>query len=253
VLVTGPTGSGKTTTLYAALAKINSPDLNILTIEDPVEIPLKGVGQVQINPKIELTFASGLRAFLRQDPDVIMVGEIRDLETAEIAIQASLTGHLVLSTVHTNDAAGAITRLVDMGVQPFLVASSLVGVLAQRLVRVLCKECRRPYAPTHEERQQAGLSDEIMARAGNPSVVYKAQGCAACNNTGYQGRTGIYELMLVDDDVRQLILRNVDSATIKKAAIERGMLTLIQHGAYKVACGVTTAAEVLSVTAEDIH
>src|SRR5512137_924158 len=253
VLVTGPTGSGKTTTLYAALAKINSPDLNILTIEDPVEIPLRGVGQVQVNPKIELTFASGLRSFLRQDPDVIMVGEIRDLETAEIAIQASLTGHLVLSTVHTNDAAGAITRLVDMGVQPFLVASSLVGVLAQRLVRVLCPDCRKPYAPTREEREQVGLSDEILRQAGNPSVVYKAQGCPACQSTGYQGRTGIYELMLVDDDVRALILKSVDSSTIKAAAVNHGMLTLMQHGAYKVARGITSAAEVLSVTAEDAH
>jgi general secretion pathway protein E len=253
VLVTGPTGSGKTTTLYAALSKINSPDLNILTIEDPVEIPLKGVGQVQVNPKIELTFAGGLRAFLRQDPDVIMVGEIRDLETAEIAIQASLTGHLVLSTVHTNDAAGAITRLVDMGVQPFLVASSLVGVLAQRLVRVLCPECRAPYTPTLEEREQVGLSDEILAQAGNPKAIYKAAGCVACQRTGYLGRTGIYELMLVDDDIRALVLKNTDSSTIKRAAVDRGMLTLMQHGAYKVALGVTTAAEILSVTAEDRH
>jgi general secretion pathway protein E len=253
VLVTGPTGSGKTTTLYAGLAKINSPDLNILTIEDPVEIPLEGIGQVQVNPKIELTFANGLRSFLRQDPDVIMVGEIRDLETAEIAIQASLTGHLVLSTVHTNDAAGAITRLVDMGVQPFLVASSLVGVLAQRLVRVLCPLCKKPYVPTREEREQAGLTDAILARAGNPAHLYKAVGCPACNQTGYQGRTGIYELMMVDDDVRPLILKSVDATTIKRAAVERGMVTLMEHGAYKVACGVTTAAEVLSVTAEDIR
>ncbi len=253
VLVTGPTGSGKTTTLYAGLAQINSPDLNILTIEDPVEIPLKGVGQVQVNPKIELTFAGGLRSFLRQDPDVIMVGEIRDLETAEIAIQASLTGHLVLSTVHTNDAAGAITRLVDMGVQPFLVASSLVGVLAQRLVRVLCSECKEAYVPTREERDQVGLSDDIWEQAGSPQKIFKAAGCPACQRTGYQGRTGIYELMLVDDDVRQLILKNVDSTTIKRAAVHHGMLSLLQHGAYKVARGITTAAEVLSVTAEDIH
>jgi general secretion pathway protein E len=253
VLVTGPTGSGKTTTLYASLAKINSPDLNILTIEDPVEIPLKGVGQVQVNPKIDLTFASGLRSFLRQDPDVIMVGEIRDLETAEIAIQASLTGHLVLSTIHTNDAAGAITRLVDMGVQPFLVASSLVGVLAQRLVRVLCPECKEAYVPTAEEREQAGLTEKILKMAGNPRHLYRATGCAACQHTGYQGRTGIYELMLVDDDVRPLILKQVDATTIKRAAVERGMVTLLEHGAYKVAKGITTAAEVLSVTAEDIR
>jgi general secretion pathway protein E len=253
VLVTGPTGSGKTTTLYGALAQINSPDLNILTIEDPVEIPLRGVGQVQVNPKIELTFANGLRSFLRQDPDVIMVGEIRDLETAEIAIQASLTGHLVLSTVHTNDAAGAITRLVDMGVQPFLVASSLVGVLAQRLVRVLCPSCKKPYVPTQEERDTIGLTDAILAEAGHPTHLYKAVGCPACGGNGYQGRTGIYELMLVDDDVRPLILKSVDATTIKRAAVERGMLTLMEHGAYKVAKGITTAAEVLSVTAEDIR
>jgi general secretion pathway protein E len=253
VLVTGPTGSGKTTTLYAGLAKINAPDLNILTIEDPVEIPLKGIGQVQVNPKIELTFANGLRSFLRQDPDVIMVGEIRDLETAEIAIQASLTGHLVLSTVHTNDAAGAITRLVDMGVQPFLVASSLVGVLAQRLVRVLCTQCKQAYVPTIEERQLAGLTDAILAKAGNPKHLYRATGCAACNETGYQGRTGIYELMMVDDDVRPLILKSTDATTIKRAAVERGMITLMEHGAYKIARGITTAAEVLSVTAEDIR
>ncbi len=253
VLVTGPTGSGKTTTLYAALSKINAPDLNILTIEDPVEIPLRGIGQVQVNPKIDLTFANGLRSFLRQDPDVIMVGEVRDLETAEIAIQASLTGHLVLSTVHTNDAAGAITRLVDMGVQPFLVASSLVAILAQRLVRVLCPECKKPYVPTREERDQIGLSDDIWKKAGSPAAVFKAQGCGACQQTGYLGRTGIYELMLVDDAVRQLVLQSVDSGTIKKAAVENGMLTLLQHGAYKIARGITTAAEVLSVTAEDIN
>jgi general secretion pathway protein E len=252
MLVTGPTGSGKTTTLYAALSKINSPNLNILTIEDPVEIQLRGAGQVQVNPKIELTFASGLRSFLRQDPDVILVGEIRDLETAEIAIQASLTGHLVFSTLHTNDAAGAVTRLVDMGVQPFLVASSLHGVLAQRLVRVLCRECKKPYAPTQEELDAAHITPRILAEAGNPKVLYKSAGCPACQGTGYQGRTGIYELMLVDDDVRQLILKNVDSNTIKKKAVERGMLTLLEHGASKIARGITTAAEVLSVTAEDI-
>jgi len=253
VLVTGPTGSGKTTTLYAALSKINSPNLNILTIEDPVEIQLKGVGQVQVNPKIDLTFANGLRSFLRQDPDVILVGEIRDRDTADIAIQASLTGHLVFSTLHTNDAAGAMTRLADMGVQPFLVASSLVGVLAQRLVRVLCKECKSAYSPTKEELEQAGITPTVLAKAGNPRVLNRSQGCPACQNTGYQGRTGIYELMLVDDDIRQLILKNVDSQTIKKAAVDRGMLTLLEHGAFKVARGITTAAEVLSVTAEDLH
>jgi general secretion pathway protein E len=253
VLVTGPTGSGKTTTLYGALAKINSPDLNILTIEDPVEIQLKGVGQVQVNPKIDLTFANGLRSFLRQDPDVIMVGEIRDLETAEIAIQASLTGHLVLSTIHTNDAAGAITRLADMGVQPFLVASSLVGVLAQRLVRMLCPACKEAYEPSAEELAQASITPAILARAGNPRRLYRAVGCPQCQRTGYAGRTGIYELMLVDDEIRQLILKNVDSSTIKARAVAGGMMTLLEHGAYKVAMGETTAAEVLSVTAEDLH
>ncbi|HQR29666.1 MAG TPA: type II secretion system ATPase GspE [Anaeromyxobacteraceae bacterium] len=252
VLVTGPTGSGKTTTLYGALAKINSPDLNILTIEDPVEIQLKGVGQVQVNAKIDLTFANGLRSFLRQDPDVIMVGEIRDLETAEIAIQASLTGHLVLSTIHTNDAAGAITRLADMGVQPFLVASSLVGVLAQRLVRMLCPACKEAYEPSAEELAQAGITPAILARAGNPRRLYRAVGCPNCQRTGYSGRTGIYELMLVDDEIRQLILKNVDSQAIKAKAVAGGMMTLLEHGAYKVAQGETTAAEVLSVTAEDI-
>ena len=187
VLVTGPTGSGKTTTLYGGLAKINSPDLNILTIEDPVEYQLEGVGQMQVNPKIDLTFANGLRSFLRQDPDVIMVGEIRDLETAEIAIQASLTGHLVFSTVHTNDAAGAITRLVDMGVEPFLVASSLVGVLAQRLVRMLCPACKEAYEPTQDELDQVGISPAVLARAGNPRHLYRAVGCPLCQHTGYPG------------------------------------------------------------------
>jgi general secretion pathway protein E len=252
VLVTGPTGSGKTTTLYGALAKINSPDLNILTIEDPVEIQLKGIGQVQVNAKIDLTFANGLRSFLRQDPDVIMVGEIRDLETAEIAIQASLTGHLVLSTIHTNDAAGAITRLADMGVQPFLVASSLVGVLAQRLVRMLCPACKEAYEPSPEELAQAGITPEVLARAGNPRHLYRAVGCPSCQRTGYTGRTGIYELMLVDDEIRQLVLKNVDSQAIKARAVAGGMMTLLEHGSYKVAMGETTAAEVLSVTAEDI-
>jgi general secretion pathway protein E len=251
VLVTGPTGSGKTTTLYGGLAKINSPDLNILTIEDPVEIQLKGVAQVQVNAKIDLTFANGLRSFLRQDPDVIMVGEIRDLET-EIAIQASLTGHLVLSTIHTNDAAGAITRLADMGVQPFLVASSLVGVLAQRLVRMLCPACKEAYEPSPDELAQASISPAVLARAGNPRHLYRAVGCPLCQRTGYAGRTGIYELMLVDDEIRQLILKNVDSGTIKARAVAGGMMTLLEHGAYKVAKGETTAAEVLSVTAEDI-
>ncbi len=249
-LVTGPTGSGKTTTLYAALSKINRPDLNIMTIEDPVEYQLEGISQTPVNPKIELTFANGLRSFLRQDPDVIMVGEIRDLETAEIAIQASLTGHLVFSTVHTNDAAGAVTRLVDMGVEPFLVASSLMGVLAQRLVRTLCKECREDYLPTPEELKEIGITPKMLQEAGGK--LYRPTGCNECNNTGYRGRLGIYEMMMLDDDIRQLILKNVDSGTIKKQAVAKGMTTLMDDGARKVLRGVTSIAEVLSVTQEDM-
>src|SRR5438874_3932853 len=252
-LVTGPTGSGKTTTLYAAISKINRPDLNIMTIEDPVEYQPQGISQTPVNPKIELTFASGLRSFLRQDPDVIMVGEIRDRETAEIAIQASLTGHLVFSTVHTNGAAGAITRLIDMGVEPFLVASSLMGILAQRLVRVLCKDCREPYFPTAEELKEIGLTQE-QVRDTSGGMLYKPAGCEQCNHTGYRGRSGIYEMMLIDDEVRQLILKNVDSGTIKKAAVtSKGMLTLMDDGALKVLKGVTSIAEVLSVTREDLN
>jgi general secretion pathway protein E len=251
ILVTGPTGSGKTTTLYAALSRINTPDLNILTVEDPVEYQLRGISQMAINPKIGLSFAAGLRSFLRQDPDVIMVGEIRDRETAEIAIQASLTGHLVFSTVHTNDAASAITRLVDMGVEPFLVASSLMGVMAQRLVRRVCPHCRESYRPTAEELKEVALTPEAVARAGNPTI-YRAKGCDACGGTGYRGRTGIYELLLVDDDIRQLTLKNVDSSTIKRTGVQKGMLTLLDDGARKVLAGETTLAEVLSVTQEDI-
>lgn len=252
ILVTGPTGSGKTTTLYAALSKINRPDLNIMTIEDPVEYQLKGISQTPVNAKIELTFANGLRSFLRQDPDVIMVGEIRDLETAEIAIQASLTGHLVFSTVHTNDAAGAVTRLVDMGVEPFLVASSLMGVLAQRLVRVLCKDCRIPYFPTEEELKEIGLTP-AQVREASGGMLYKPVGCDECNHNGYRGRCGIYEMMLIDDEIRQLILKNVDSGSIKKQAVSaKGMRTLMDDGALKVLRGVTSIAEVLSVTQEDI-
>jgi general secretion pathway protein E len=252
ILVTGPTGSGKTTTLYGALSRINTIDLNILTVEDPVEYQLKGISQMAINPKIGLTFANGLRSFLRQDPDVIMVGEIRDKETAEIAIQASLTGHLVFSTVHTNDAAGAVTRLVEMGVEPFLVASSLTGILAQRLVRRVCPDCREQYVPTDEELREVGMTRETLKARFNTTKVYKAVGCAACNRNGYRGRTGIYEFLLVDDDVRQLVLKNVDSSTIKKKALEKGMRTLLDDGARKIAAGETTIAEVLTVTQEDI-
>ncbi len=266
ILVTGPTGSGKTTTLYACLAKINTPDLNILTVEDPVEYQLEGITQVPINPKIDLTFASVLRSYLRHDPDVIMVGEIRDGETASMAIQASLTGHLVFSTVHTNDAAGAITRLVDMGIEPFLVASSLVGLLAQRLVRRLCPDCRVLYTPTHDELRKLNIDPQAFF-AGQLRVpplrskytppprgqIYLARdgGCPKCSKSGYIGRMGIYELLLMDNEIRQLALKNTDSNSIKQAAIGRGMRTLRDDGAGKVLAGVTTIEEVLMVTAED--
>jgi general secretion pathway protein E len=246
VLVTGPTGSGKTTTLYGALAQINGTDKNILTIEDPVEIQLRGVGQVEVNPRIGLTFATGLRSFLRQDPNVILVGEIRDLETAEIAIQASLTGHLVFSTLHTNDAASAITRLVDMGVEPFLVGSSLVAVLAQRLVRVLCHGCREPYEPSDEEFRELGVR-----RPSQPVKAYRAGSCGRCGQTGYRGRVGIFELLLIDDEIRPLVTQNVDSKTIRRKAVERGMHTLRVDGARKVLTGVTSVAEVLRATEDE--
>lgn len=244
ILVTGPTGSGKTSTLYACLAKINKPDLNILTIEDPVEYQLKGVGQVQVNSKINLTFASGLRSFLRQDPDVIMVGEIRDRETAEIATQASLTGHLVLSTIHTNDAPGAITRLTDMQMEPFLIASSLLAAVAQRLVRTLCSHCKQEYTPTQEELDGLGLT-----RRQAPTL-WHGKGCAKCQNTGYSGRLGIFELMVVDDEIRHLILQRADSVTIKHKACERGMKTLRQDGVDKVVQGLTSIEELTRVTQE---
>jgi len=245
VLVTGPTGSGKTTTLYAALSRINATDKNIITIEDPVEIQLAGVGQIEVNSKIGLSFANGLRSILRQDPNVILVGEIRDLETAEIAIQASLTGHLVFSTLHTNDAPSAITRLVDMGVEPFLVGSSLVAVLAQRLVRVLCRDCKVPYEASSEELSELGIRDP-----GRPVQLYRPEGCAGCNYAGYRGRIGIMELMQIDDDIRNLVSQNIDSKTIKNAAVRAGMHPLRSDGARKVLAGHTSVAEVLRATEE---
>ncbi|MCL2314556.1 MAG: type II secretion system ATPase GspE [Proteobacteria bacterium] len=251
ILVTGPTGSGKTTTLYGALNRLNTPDVNILTVEDPVEYQLPGIGQMAIQPKIGLSFAAGLRAFLRQDPDIIMVGEIRDRETAQIAIEASLTGHLVLSTVHTNDSAGAVTRLVEMGIEPFLVASSLTTVLAQRLVRRLCTKCRVAYEPTEAEVAKLGVSLENFLALSHNKPIYKASECAACNKSGYRGRTGIYELLLVDDEIRQIVLKSTDSSAIKKRAILNGMTTLLDDGTAKVATGETSIAEVLSVTQED--
>jgi len=248
LLVTGPTGSGKTTTLYAALVRRNTPDVNILTVEDPIEYQIKGIGQMQVNPKINLTFAGGLRSFLRQDPYIILVGEIRDLETAEIAGQASLTGHLVFSTLHTNDSASALTRLVDMGVEPFLVSSSLIGVVAQRLLRVLCNDCKRSVVPTTE--QLAHI--DIKTNALNGGRVFEHVGCPTCLGTGFLGRTAIYEILDVTDEVRGMVLKNVDSTTIKKYAIENEkMRTLRMDGAEKVIKGITSIDEVLRITQSD--
>jgi general secretion pathway protein E len=241
-LVTGPTGSGKTTTLYAALNRINTSGKNIVTIEDPVEYELKGVGQIQVNPKTELTFARGLRSILRHDPDIIMVGEIRDLETVEIAIQASLTGHMVFSTLHTNDAATALTRLVDMGAEPFLIASSLLAVLAQRLVRTICPSCRESFHP-----DPATLS-ELNLPADH--VLYRGKGCATCFRSGYSGRTGIFELLLMDQDIRRLLTSGADAVTVKQAAVQNGMRTLYEDGVRKVVSGITTLREVMRVTQE---
>ncbi len=249
VLVTGPTGSGKTTTLYAALSTINSTERNIITIEDPIEYQLQGVGQMQVNPKIDLTFASGLRSILRQDPDVIMVGEIRDGETAEIAIQAALTGHLVFSTLHTNDSASAVTRLVEMGTEPFLVSSSVLGVMAQRLLRRVCDHCRRVMRPTAEMLAEIGLTSEQVA---GRTLYASGAGCDACKQTGYRGRTGIHELLVVDDEVRALIMKNADASAIRRAAADAGMVTLREDGAAKVLAGETTLEEVLRVTQEDL-
>lgn len=246
-LVTGPTGSGKTTTLYGALTRINSADKNIITVEDPVEYQLAGISQIQVNPRIDLTFANGLRSILRQDPNVIMVGEIRDLETAEIAIQASLTGHLVFSTLHTNDAAGAVTRLIDMGVEPFLVASSVNAILAQRLVRMICTHCREQYEPLPEELDEMGIGIKELPAGG----LYRGAGCAQCLDTGYLGRTGIYELLMVTDPIKSTVLRNPDSGSIKKAALAEGMRTLRSDGAQKILKGITTLEEVLRVTQEE--
>jgi general secretion pathway protein E len=246
LLVTGPTGSGKTTTLYAALSRINSPDKNIITIEDPVEYQLWGIGQIQVNPKIGLTFAHGLRSVLRHDPDVILVGEIRDAETAEIAIQAALTGHLVFSTLHTNDAASAITRLVDMGIEPFLVSSVVRAIVAQRLVRVICPECKEGYIPEAEALREVGIIQEQL----EGGVVYRGKGCPACSETGYRGRTAIYEMLIVSDAIRHLILKKADSTSICRQALEEGMKTLRHDGAQEVIAGVTTLEEVARVTQE---
>ncbi|MFN2377328.1 MAG: type II secretion system ATPase GspE [Candidatus Binatia bacterium] len=242
ILVTGPTGSGKTTTLYGALDKINSPELKIITIEDPVEYQLRGVNQIHVKSQIGLTFSAGLRSIVRQDPDVIMVGEIRDAETAEIAIQAALTGHLVFSTLHTNDAAGAISRLLDMGVEDYLLASSLIGVLAQRLVRRVCPACRRAIDASPE------FLKELGPRGTHAVTVYESVGCPECAGTGYRGRGGIYELLSCDDVVRNLIVSRATADRIKQEAVGRGMRTLRMDGFWKVADGMSTVGEVLRVT-----
>ena len=241
VLVTGPTGSGKTTTLYAALSRLDASALNIMTVEDPIEYDLDGISQTQINTRIEMSFARALRTILRQDPDVVMIGEIRDLETAQIAIQASLTGHLVFATLHTNDAVSAVTRLVDMGVEPFLLASSLIGVVAQRLVRRLCLECRKPFVPDPAQLHALGFA----VTDGN---LYTAQACPACNRTGYRGRTGIYELMMIDDDLRRLIHDRVAEQVMREHASARGMSTLRNDGMRWAAQGVISLEEVVRVT-----
>ncbi|KIO49047.1 general secretion pathway protein GspE [Nitrosospira sp. NpAV] len=243
ILVTGPTGSGKTTTLYAALSRLDSATLNIMTVEDPIEYDLDGISQTQINTRIEMSFARALRTILRQDPDVIMIGEIRDLETAQIAVQASLTGHLVFATLHTNDAVSAVTRLVDMGVEPFLLASSLIGVGAQRLVRRLCLECREPFAGNAAQLQPLGFDSA-------PTVFYKAQGCASCNHSGYRGRTGIYELLTVDNDLRRHIHDRASEQDLREYVISRGMRSLRDDGIRLVAQGVTSLEEVVRVTRE---
>lgn len=245
LLVTGPTGSGKTTTLYAALTRLNSSARNIITIEDPIEYQLHGVGQIQVNPKIDLTFANGLRSILRQDPDVIMVGEIRDSETAEIAIQAALTGHLVFSTLHTNDSFGALSRLIDMGIEPFLVSSSLNGVMAQRLVRRVCPSCRVSQTATAETERKLGIPT-------GTEIYGEGPGCKDCKGTSYRGRSGIHELLSVDDEVRSLVMQRSDAAAIRRLATSRGMRTLRDDGVAKIIDGSTTVAEVLRVTQEDI-
>jgi general secretion pathway protein E len=249
VLVTGPTGSGKSTTLYAALSKINTIDKNIITVEDPVEQRIHGIGQIQVNSKIGLTFANGLRSILRQDPNVIMIGEIRDLETAEIAINASLTGHLVLSTIHTNDSAGVYPRLIDMGCEPFLIATSLLGVVAQRLVRILCPHCKEPYVPTDVELASLELTrDQIQG-----SNIHRAVGCSDCNQKGYIGRTVIQEMMMLNDDLRSMIMKREDGNSIKRMAVQKfGMITFRQHGIQKVLSGLTTIEEVLTNTQLDL-
>ena len=243
VLVTGPTGSGKTTTLYAGLSRLDATALNIMTVEDPIEYDLDGISQTQVNPRIEMSFARALRTILRQDPDVVMIGEIRDLETAQIAVQASLTGHLVFATLHTNDAVSAVTRLVDMGVEPFLLASSLIGVVAQRLVRRLCLQCRKPFVADATELRTLGFTPV-------DGTLYSAQGCPACNLSGYRGRTGIYELIMVDDDLRRLVHDRASEQTLRTHVVSRGMRSLRDDGMRWAGQGVISLEEVIRVTRE---
>jgi len=241
ILVTGPTGSGKTTTLYGALTEINDRSRNILTVEDPIEYNLPGIGQTQVNPKVEMTFARGLRAILRQDPDVVMIGEIRDLETAEIAVQASLTGHLVLSTLHTNTAIGAVTRLIDMGIEPFLISSSLIGIAAQRLVRTLCPDCKEPHLADEDE------CAFLQVEPANAPTIYRPVGCEACNQLGYRGRMGIYEIIGVDETLRRLIHRQAGEMELEEAARQMGP-SIHGDGVQKILAGATSVEEVLRVT-----
>lgn len=247
-IVTGPTGSGKSTTLYGCVSKLNKPDINILTIEDPVEQRIHGVGQVQVNSKIGLTFAAGLRSFLRQDPDIIMVGEIRDLETAELAINSSLTGHIVLSTIHANDAAGAFPRLMDIGCEPFLIATSILGILAQRLVRVLCPHCKEPYHVSDFDLQTLGITRAIAQQ----SNICQAKGCDHCGQKGYIGRTLIAEILPVTDDIKSMVMQRKDGNSIKKQAVANGMKTFRDHGIQKVLAGITTIEELVSNTQMDV-
>lgn len=244
ILVTGPTGSGKTTTLYSAICEMYSEETNIMTIEDPVEYNLKGIAQIGVQSKIKLTFATGLRHILRQDPDIIMIGEIRDRETAEIAVQASLTGHLVLSTLHTNDAPSAITRLVDMGVEPYLLSSTVIGVMAQRLVRRICPDCKTPYVPTERELQNLGLHAEELEEGH----LYHGTGCGSCFGSGFKGRFGIYELMMVNNEIKKQIVKSPDAVQLRQIALDNGMISILKHGSELVRKGVTTVAEVLRVT-----
>ncbi|MBL4825659.1 MAG: type II secretion system ATPase GspE [SAR324 cluster bacterium] len=246
ILVTGPTGSGKTTTLYASLAEIDNEARNIITIEDPVEYKLSGYSQIEVKPKLGLTFAHALRSVLRQDPDVIMVGEMRDTETAQIAIQSALTGHLVFSTVHTNSAPATITRLIDMGIEPFLVSSTIIGVLAQRLVRRICPDCRKSYQPHPEQLRELGIKEVSFRKLGRS--FFRGEGCSKCRNTGYHGRIGIHELLKMSDGIKNTILENSDAETIKKHALKEKMITLRRDGVNKIIHGLTTAEEILTIT-----